>query len=232
MFDWHVELGILCSFLDLTEKEVLSKIETRHDDLKKTWKELKTPVDYLRFYSETDFYIYDSFSAHSGKYIYSLAEADNKLAERIKLLGVKNVLDWGTGSGYLLTQIGDIIDKDATVIGTDVPGQTYAFAYYRLQTLIEMGKNINVNLIKLDVENYKEQFEDRSYDVITCCDVIEHLPTWEDGIELLKWFKTKAPITLSNISFGRQFQLHPMHLEKPTDDVMNNIKKLYSEAYC
>ncbi|MEW6618928.1 MAG: class I SAM-dependent methyltransferase [bacterium] len=73
----------------------------------------------------------------------------------------KICLDVGCGSGLFSEQI---IKKGYDVIGTDYD-----------ERAIKLAKERGINTIQVDVEREKIPFENQTFDLIVCCEVIEHI---------------------------------------------------------
>lgn len=220
------ELKILSDFVGKDETEVLKIIEQRHHQLKQNWSDLNNADDMNKFYSTTDFYLYDLYASHTtekGSSVYNTALWDDKIVKRIVNSGAHSVLDYGCGCGYITTALAKAGIEH--VVGIDIPGKTLDFCKYRVERL-----GLNCEIIELKGD-YKDILKSRKFDVVVLLDVVEHLPSWKFGMDLLKYMHKISTDVYANITWGKQFGVHPMHLDAPSDKIKSKFKALYKEAY-
>lgn len=102
------------------------------------------------------------FSFHSGKYILDY------IRHHVKLDGLKSVLDFGCGPGYLLEQLVKMM----------VRGKCYGLDFSKA-SVDEINKKLrNVPNFggALYIDKLPSSFEDNSMDMVISIEVIEHLP--------------------------------------------------------
>jgi 2-polyprenyl-3-methyl-5-hydroxy-6-metoxy-1,4-benzoquinol methylase len=115
------------------------------------------------------------------------------------------------------------------VTAIDVPGKTLEFCKHRNKI-----QHTGIEVVDLGVDfllDYKSFLRTHRYDAVICLDVLEHLPSWDIAIELLTMFKSAATVTYANVTGGKFFGLHPMHLDAPSALKWSVMKELYVEAY-
>ncbi len=209
------------AFTGLTREQVYDKTVVHQVGMREEWSawEAKGPMTDARikeFYKQTINYIFDLGGWHlwnDDKHASDLA-----LVDQMKASKPKNILDFGGGVGFnslLLAQAG----FDVTL--ADLDSKTLAFAMYRADK-----KGVKLKIWKSDVEPMPP---DKTYDVILCMDVLEHLPKAElhaivDKLVALKTPKTQVII---HAPFGRT-AMHPMHLDE-TEDTKQQIERLKTE---
>ena len=116
----------------------------------------------------------------------------NFIKERTSLKG-KKVLDIGCGGGILteaLSQAG------AEVIGIDASPQTIGVARSHANSV-----NSNATYLETTVEDFLSNNQNNSFDVITCLEMLEHVPSPNKIIESCSaLLKDKGDIFLSTIN--------------------------------
>ncbi len=128
----------------------------------------KSNNDLIRFYQESDAYVYELMAAnHIIQTLYTFGV----MAERMQKLGVQNVLDYGAGVGticILLHQLG----YDVTY--ADLSGKTSDFAKWRFKK-----RNLYIPTYELqgNVMNdlHSTHFKNIDFDCIVSTEVIEHV---------------------------------------------------------
>ena len=209
------------AFTGVPRDQVIDKTVVHQVGMREEWAawEAKGPMTDARikeFYKQTINYIWDLGGWHlwnDDKHA-----SDVALVDQMKALEPKNILDFGGGVGFnslMLAEAG----FDVTL--ADLDSKTLAFAMYRAQK-----KGVKLKIWKSDVDAMPP---DKTYDVILCMDVLEHLPKAELHATVDKLVALKTPSTqvIIHAPFGRT-AMHPMHLDE-TDDTKQQIERLKTE---
>jgi SAM-dependent methyltransferase len=190
----------LSEFTGLSKQLVLRKIAEGVLPLTEEWFETnpKTPAEKLEFYKHTDGYLWDltNWHMHTPQRVH-----DEKLAERIRGMRPRLVLDYGCGIGVSSMALAR---RGIKSFAYDVPSRTLEFCKYRVEHL---GL---ADLITVTDNKRKLKYE--KFDIVLCLDVIEHMPTPHDAIDLAEELTTYAPVVLYNLSLGNESGMAPMHL--------------------
>src|SRR5207247_11124800 len=84
---------------------------------------------------------------------------------QIRNLGIRgDLLVIGCGDGYLMARVAPLMKR---VVGVDTEAMAIRFAKEKLQG--------HPNCEPFQTASYDLPFEDRAFDIVTSCDVIEHL---------------------------------------------------------
>lgn len=102
----------------------------------------------------------------------------DKVKHRFKVDSDEKILDVGGGDGHFLSYLGI---KDATILDISESG-------------IQFGMKLGYNMKEGDVQE-KFPFEKESFDVVFCCEVLEHLKDPDITVsEILKVLKTHGTL--------------------------------------
>lgn len=115
----------------------------------------------------------------------------NDVLKKIKRINPGNILDVGCGTGYITKRIAKI---NPNLIAVDTDAKR-----------IKMAREFTNNQIDFRViEPDKLPFPDNSFDLVTCLEVLEHIPQYESFIKELKRVSRKyVLITVPNEPFFR-----------------------------
>ncbi len=201
-----------CALEELSEYLERTPVDIQQEMLvevpvEKDWEQLKInpadPADVLRFYKETDSYVYELMAANN---IIQTLFTFSTMAERLQKLGVQNVLDYGGGAGtlsILLCRLG----YDVTY--ADVTGKTFDFAKWRFQK-----RNLNIPMVELAgnerTDLLSPALTDHTFDCILSTEVIEHVP---HPLDLITSFAQKLPlggiaVVSESCNYTEQFTSH------------------------
>jgi ubiquinone/menaquinone biosynthesis C-methylase UbiE len=152
---------------------------------------------------------------------------NNKLRDELKGLHFKSFLDAGCGEGMILISLHDLL-----------PERAYAFDTNFQSIHIASQKVPNFSFSVADV--YNLPWNDDSFDLTLCCEVLEHLQKPEKALQELCRV-TKQTLILS-VPFESWFQLgslfrgkylkifenHPEHIQHWNQNTFNLLLKQFS----
>ena len=114
----------------------------------------------------------------------------NSLLAAIKDLKVDSVLDAGCGEGFTLNKLYE------NKIGKRLEGVDF------LKTAVELGKKTHPHLKLRQGTIYHLPFEDNSFDLVICTEVLEHLENPKKGLsELIRVSKKYLLLSVPNEPF-------------------------------
>lgn len=210
------------AFAKMTREQVRERMKKGSEPLKEEWtaweKEGPMTEDRIKaFYKQTSNYIFELGEWHL--FVVGKRESDRALVADLKAKKVKNVLDFGGGTGLVATLIARA-GIDVTL--ADLDSTSLDFAKFRAER-----HGDKLKFWKSDVEPMPP---DKKYDVILALDVLEHLPKEElhravDKLIKLKHAKTEVVISAP---FGRT-AVHPMHIDL-TEDTKQQVERLETEV--
>jgi len=148
------------------------------------------------------------------------------ILEIIMNLRIKNVADVGCGSGQLIKKISRNI-QGLNLTGFDVS-----------QKIIEINKNNYKSSDFYCLNLNDDVIIDRKFDLVICCEVIEHLRNWEKSIETLSKLAFSGGYVLITTQSGKIYKHHKAlnHLrhfkkeeieDKLTKNGMTIVKSFY-----
>jgi len=129
----------------------------------------------------------------------------------IKKLNINSILDVGCGTGYLTNKIYSIVPN---VIGCDIDSKRLQLAKEYAAGKIKFIQNMSTTL----------PFPDRSFDLVTCFEVLEHVSNYSDLVKECKRVSKKyVMFTVPNEPYFRlanllrlkyisRFGNHPEHI--------------------
>ena len=170
--------------------------------LEKEWfeKNPQTEEDILKFYQETENYIYDLTAVNQSEMRISEYQ---EVKNMIDVCNSKRHLDFGAGTADLLLRLHESLGNKIVLYYHDLPGKTRDFAKWRIA-----------------LRDYpiitETEFEDISFDSISAIDVLEHVPNPEKIIIALAGMLKKGGMIYIAAPFeatkSNGFP-YPMHLE-------------------
>lgn len=118
------------------------------------------------------------------------------ILKMIKDLGIKNIVDVGCGSGQLIQKISKNI-QGLSLTGFDVS-----------QKIIDINKD-NYKDAAFHCLNLNEDVViDKKFEMVICCEVIEHLRNWEKSIETLSKLAVSGGYVLITTQEGKIYKHH------------------------
>jgi 2-polyprenyl-3-methyl-5-hydroxy-6-metoxy-1,4-benzoquinol methylase len=211
----------LIEFTGKPEQEVLDLIGRGALYAKDCWEKANpiTPEDKLKFYQETDSYLYDLASWHCtyGKFM-----NDNEIADNIRnQIGDKRVLDYGCGIGDNAIALAR---RSVKVLAVDLPSKTLDFCTFRVDKL-NLKDMIEVTTCKRNhINKYINKYG--KFGAVLCMDVLEHLATWDEVIETATYLRSVClGAFILSAPTGDQGGLHPQHLA-PNPEKELELKKI------
>lgn len=150
----------------------------------------------------------------------------NLIIKKINKLDVKNIADVGCGSGELLRKI-MVHTKDKRLTGYDVS-----------QKIIEINRkkypNVDFSCLNLNEDSTNEN----KFDLVICCEVIEHLRNWKKSIKTLSELPKKGGYVIITTQSGKIYNHHKAldHLrhfkkEEIEKELRNNGVKIIESYY-
>lgn len=116
----------------------------------------------------------DNFRKHTTKnplQKFFITNFEKTLAKEVEKLGVNSILDAGAGEGFTLEYL-----------RTQKIGKTYEGIDF-LKTAVEIGNKVHPKVKLKQASIYKLPYKDKSFDLVLCTEVLEHL---EDPKKALK----------------------------------------------
>lgn len=170
-------------------------------------------VDTIRkWYSDTDFYIYDLLPFNGGPMFREKADV---ILDLIKKRNIKTITDFGGGLGILSMYIA--LNTDCTVYYVDLPDSvTGRFAKF----IIDKLQVPNIELLT-DEEYFAS---DIFTDCIVATDCFEHIPNMEETFQ--KLINHSYHIYHDSTFFSDQYM--PQHVYTPTGLEFLNMAALYN----
>ena len=117
-------------------------------------------------------------------------------SRQFDLSGSLDILDVGSGAGQIIGHLLKYADRRARITGIDISHAMLRRAHHRL-------RSNRPNLITADLAHLP--FEDATFDCVTCCYVLEHLPDARTGLaEIARVMQPDARMLLftTEDSFG------------------------------
>jgi 2-polyprenyl-3-methyl-5-hydroxy-6-metoxy-1,4-benzoquinol methylase len=206
------------AFAHSTHDEVRARMKKGSKPLKDEWNAWEeegpmTPDRIEAFYKQTTNYIYELAEWHL--FVPGKRESDLALFADMRTKRPRNILDFGGGVGLLAIPLARA-GFDVTL--ADLDSTTLRFAVFRAER-----RGVELKVWKSDVEAAPP---DRTYDVILCMDVLEHLPrdVLHDVVDKLVRLKHARTEIIISAPFGRT-AVHPMHMDL-SDDTQQQIDRL------
>jgi 2-polyprenyl-3-methyl-5-hydroxy-6-metoxy-1,4-benzoquinol methylase len=206
------------AFAHMTHDQVRERMKLGSAPLRDEWNAWEkqgamTPDRINAFYKQTTNYIYELAEWHL--FVHDKRESDLALFDSMRAKQPKNILDFGGGVGMLAIPLARA-GLDVTL--ADLDSTTLRFALFRAER-----HGVHLKVWKSDVAPAPP---DKTYDVIMCMDVLEHLPKdiLHDVVDKLVKLKHAGTDIIVSAPFGRT-AVHPMHMDL-SDDTKQQIERL------
>jgi 2-polyprenyl-3-methyl-5-hydroxy-6-metoxy-1,4-benzoquinol methylase len=211
----------IMAFTNTSKEAVRERMKKGSVPLKEEWEKWEregamTPERIKAFYKQTANYIYELGEWHL--FVQGKRDSDMALVDNMREIKPKNILDFGGGVGLMAMPLARA-GFDVTL--ADLDGTSLDFAVFRAKR-----SNTPLKIWKSDVEAMPP---DKTYDVILCLDVLEHLPKDElkTAVDKLVSLKTRSTKVIMSAPFGRT-AVHPMHLDAD-EHTKAQVKRLMEE---
>jgi 2-polyprenyl-3-methyl-5-hydroxy-6-metoxy-1,4-benzoquinol methylase len=206
------------AFANMTREQVRRRMKQGADPLRDEWNAWEkegpmTPERITAFYKQTMNYLFELGEWHL--FVPDKRRSDLALIEHMRAKQPKNILDFGGGVGLIAVPLARA-GFDVTL--ADLDSKSLDFAVFHAQR-----RGVRLKIWKSDVEPAPP---DRTYDVILCMDVLEHLPRdiLHDVVDKLIKLKHAGTEIIISAPFGRT-ATHPMHMDLSAD-TKQQIKRL------
>ena len=200
-------------FLGLTVEEATRRVEESGTEFFHEWQRLVSdpadPEQVVRFYNESKSELFEQIAWHASDAIHHRSPVCAELA--LSLPGRK-FLDYGSGIGSNALVFG-LAGFDVTL--ADVADPLRTFAKWRLER-----RGIRVR----DIDLKRQSIEPDRYDVITCFDVLEHVPNPLGAVRRMRDALRAGGMLFLYAPFGDDPE-RPMHVVHD-DSVSTRIRSL------
>lgn len=190
-----VKIDELIEYTGLPAKEVIDKSNRCRQALADEWNEKnpQTIFDTTKFYTETEWYIYDLFTWTHDELMW-------KLFDEVMKPGME-VLDYGCGIGDIAIYLAE---KGCKVSAIDLPkSKTFHFCKWRVYKRMLVDK----------IDFMFEPDGDKKYDAVLAIDVLEHVyHPLRYVVQLCDKLKSDQSFMFITPTFA-DAGIHPMHLK-------------------
>jgi SAM-dependent methyltransferase len=201
------DLRDLADFTSQTSDVCLRRLQA-YDPMKlaDAWRRAspRTPEEMRRFYATTDLYLWDLTVWHRSPGYRTVEDATAALVERFPPTQFRTALDYGSGIGTTAIRLAE---AGYAVTLADVPGVSMEYAKFRLRR-----RGIPFGTVEITSD---EPALDGDFDVMTCFDVLEHIPRPDRVL----WRMTRHLRPGGGMAMVAAFftdQSHPQHLDENT----------------
>ena len=209
---------------NLSSTDVLERLLLEEQDfpanVPKEFRESNAPLnqwtdELLKFYQETDSFLFETFVWNRQKEKQNLRLWIGDVIQRYQTKPLK-ILCYGDGLGFESTYLAGF--------GHEVTYQEVS------KPAIEIAREVaRLNNVEVTIQPDQSQFQPEEFDVIVCCDVLEHLPDPPAQVaEFASWLKSDG-LLIINAPFFLVNDLFPTHLRSNLQ-FAGDAKKLYQPA--
>lgn len=203
------DLELLSEFTGLSVDGCVARLRSyRVEEMAAAWRKRNptTPEEIRRFYAETDLYLWELLTWNGSEEYAPYLRRIGSLADAWPPSQFPRALDYGCGVGTTALRLSEL-GYQVTV--ADVPGRTFDFAKARL-------RRHGINFEAVDLTTDEPPLPSEGWDVITCFDVIEHVPDPAAIARLLVKALRRGGGAAIVASFDTEEALWPHHLAAGT----------------
>lgn len=155
----------------------------------------------------------NKFSTKNPLAIYLLKGFDNAIAEIVRSIPLTNVLEIGCGEGHVTKLV--LENSNARILATDIS-----------QSIIEQTrKELNNTRVSYQVGPLETLTCDSHFDLVVCCEVLEHLYDPDIGLDRLRsfnadWYLLSVPrepiwraMNMARATYLSQWGNSPGHIQ-------------------
>jgi 2-polyprenyl-3-methyl-5-hydroxy-6-metoxy-1,4-benzoquinol methylase len=202
--------GEIAAFTGEPKEQVLDKMESGAQDFRQLW--LRSDIDpsdsarVTTFYREQFVEAYELANWHSGRTFaeFPLNYARTALFARRK--GLRRALDFGSGIG---TGSLALAAAGCDVHSADIATELLRFVSFRMERRGFTSRPIDLNTAERPLK--------RHYDIITCFDVLEHVPDQVEKLIELQSYLRFGGFLMVNLFSDSTDPLRPMHISSAGD---------------
>lgn len=217
-------VNLIQQVTSLNAHEVIERLILEEQDfpanVPKEFRESNAPLnqwtdELLKFYQETDSFLFETFVWNRQKEKQNLRLWIADVIQKYRPIPLK-ILCYGDGLGFESTYLAGL--------GHDVTYQEVS------KPAIEIAREVaRLNDVEITIQPDQSQFQAEEFDVIVCCDVLEHLPDPPaQVVEFESWLKPDG-LLIINAPFFLVDDLFPTHL-RTNLRYAGDYKKLYQPA--
>lgn len=202
--------GEIASYTGEPLVDVLQKMETGMHDLKKMWEgseiDRTDPESVASFYRDQFVEAYELANWHCGRTNGEVPLNYAYAALFAKARGLKRALDYGAGIG---TGSLCLASAGCEVESADVARDLVRFTGHRMSLRGFTPRLIDLNTPNRPRRNY--------YDIVTCFDVLEHVPDQLATLRMLATYLRRGGYLLVNLMDDSTHDERPMHISSAGD---------------
>jgi len=200
------EVGHIAAFFQIPEPEARRRLDAyRLADFANAWRQAnpKTEVEIRKFYEETELYIWELTNWQSSADFKFYRDNLHSLEAIAPVRTHRRFLDYGSGVGTVASLMAA---QGYEVTIADVPGKTFEYAQFRLKR--EGHRFTAIPITSAEPPTLG------GFDLITCFDVLEHVPQPERVVRVLaNCLRTNGVASIFAAFYDPQGH-HPHHLEE------------------
>ncbi len=197
--------GELASYTDESVEEVLRKMDSGKDDLKKLWEDSainpEDPASVASFYRNQMVEAYELANWHCGRTNGTPPLNYAKAALFARAHGLVRALDFGSGIG---TGSLCLAEMGCETHSADIAEDLLKIVGHRMRLRGHQSRAIDLL--------GDEKIEQKYYDIITCFDVLEHVPDQFKKLEELSGYLKIGGYLVINLMKNSFHEDRPMHI--------------------
>jgi len=202
--------GEIAAFTGELSKDVLDKMDSGTEDFKQLW--LRSDIDpsdsarVSSFYRDQFVEAYELANWHSGRTAGECPLNYARAALFARRKGLRRALDFGSGIG---TGSLALASAGCDVHSADVAKELLRFTSFRLERRGFTARPIDLNTDDRPLKHY--------YDIITCFDVLEHVPDQLAKLKELQSYLRFGGFLMVNLFRDSTDSIRPMHISSAGD---------------